>query len=149
MTVLLIIDGELNDLVRAAIVGSLLGCLLFLPGLSMTCGGIKHREQAFNPEGAGVSNVLLLVSITGIFLPTIFYQIYGLFEFDCTDCHTLIHPNTTSYTLHCDTCSRTQYELTEDKYFTEMAKYRYIYILTIDHSLLLWQSYYQSLISLV
>ena len=45
--------------------GSLLGDLLLLPGLAMIAGGIKYKEQRFSPAVAGVSSVLLLVSVIG------------------------------------------------------------------------------------
>ena len=41
--------------------------MLLLPGLSMIFGGIKHKEQKFNPAAAGVSGILLLLSVVGSF----------------------------------------------------------------------------------
>lgn len=55
----------LHDLVRGSIVGTILYCLLCLPGLAMIAGGIKYREQKFNQTAAGVGSVLLIVSIIG------------------------------------------------------------------------------------
>ena len=49
--------------------GSLLGDLLLLPGLAMIAGGIKYKEQRFSPAVAGVSSVLLLVSVIGTSSP--------------------------------------------------------------------------------
>lgn len=66
----------------SAVIGGLMGNLLLLPGnvinsslrrlfahtrsgLSMICGGIKFRNQKFNRVSAGVSSVLLLISIVG------------------------------------------------------------------------------------
>jgi Ca2+/H+ antiporter len=40
--------------------------MLLIPGASMVAGGIKNKEQRFNQITAGVSSVLLIVSITGI-----------------------------------------------------------------------------------
>jgi Ca2+:H+ antiporter len=54
-------------LVTSSIVGSLLGAMLFMPGLSMITGGIKYKNQTFNRTSAGVSSVLLIVSIVGPF----------------------------------------------------------------------------------
>lgn len=43
----------------------------------MVIGGIKYRNQSFNRLAAGVSSVLLIVSIVGIFTPTFFYQMHA------------------------------------------------------------------------
>ena len=58
-------SSTLNDLVQASVTGTLLGMLLLLPGLSMLVGGMKHKEQRFNRAAAGVSSVLLIISIIG------------------------------------------------------------------------------------
>jgi Ca2+:H+ antiporter len=60
--------------------------MLFLPGLSMLLGGVKNRDMKFNPASAGVSGVLLLISVLGIFTPTVYYQIYGHFVLSCGEC---------------------------------------------------------------
>ncbi|KAL6047436.1 Low affinity vacuolar monovalent cation/H(+) antiporter [Balamuthia mandrillaris] len=81
-----IMEGGLTDLIQAGVLGSLLGDLLLLPGLSMIAGGIKYKEQKFSPAAAGVSSVLLIISVIGVFTPTIFWGISGEFAFDCNDC---------------------------------------------------------------
>ena|SRR3990167_6234139 len=77
-----ILSGSLNNLVQASVTGfyfffffagyfiddakgTLLGMMLLLPGLSMVFGGVRHKEMHFNPTVAGVSGVLLLLSIVG------------------------------------------------------------------------------------
>jgi Ca2+:H+ antiporter len=55
----------------------LLADLLLLPGLAMIFGGLKHKEQRFNPITAGVSSILLITSIIGAFTPTIFHSTFG------------------------------------------------------------------------
>ena len=49
------IRSKLEDVARAALTGALLGALLLIPGLSMIVGGIKYKEQKFNPAATGVS----------------------------------------------------------------------------------------------
>jgi len=61
------LNGGLTELIQAGVVGSLLGDLLLLPGLAMIAGGIKYKEQRFSPAVAGVSSVLLIVSVIGNF----------------------------------------------------------------------------------
>uniref|UniRef100_A0A8C4HW05 Cation/H+ exchanger protein 1 n=1 Tax=Dicentrarchus labrax TaxID=13489 RepID=A0A8C4HW05_DICLA len=66
-----------EEIVKAALTGTLLGCILFIPGICMIIGGIKHREQRFNSRSAGVSSALLFISIGGVFAPTLFSKIFG------------------------------------------------------------------------
>jgi Ca2+:H+ antiporter len=60
------LGGEkLDGLVQYSITGSLLSTMLLLPGLSMVFGGLKYKEQKFNLLAAGVSSVLLFISVIG------------------------------------------------------------------------------------
>ena len=53
-------------LVEGAIIGSFIGTLLLLPGVSMIAGGVgKWKEQRFNVKSAGVSTVLLIMALIG------------------------------------------------------------------------------------
>ncbi|XP_048124593.1 cation/H+ exchanger protein 1 isoform X2 [Alosa alosa] len=52
-----------EEIVKAALTGTLLGCILFIPGICMIIGGLKHREQRFNSRSAGVSSALLFISV--------------------------------------------------------------------------------------
>ncbi|XP_069021063.1 cation/H+ exchanger protein 1 [Embiotoca jacksoni] len=90
-----------EEIVKAALTGTLLGCILFIPGICMIIGGIKHREQRFNVRSAGVSSALLFISIGGVFAPTLFSKTFGNLvcesctnvpgnisvPFICKDCH--------------------------------------------------------------
>ncbi|XP_041833324.1 cation/H+ exchanger protein 1 isoform X1 [Melanotaenia boesemani] len=90
-----------EEIVKAALTGTLLGCILFIPGICMTIGGIKHSEQRFNSRSAGVSSALLFISIGGVFAPTLFSKTFGYLvcescsnipgngsaPFICRDCH--------------------------------------------------------------
>ncbi|XP_029020113.1 cation/H+ exchanger protein 1 [Betta splendens] len=73
-----------EELVKSALTGTLLGCILFVPGVCMVVGGIKHREQQFNSRSAGVSSALLFISIGGVFAPTLFSKTFG--NFVCESC---------------------------------------------------------------
>ncbi|TRY56754.1 hypothetical protein DNTS_018897 [Danionella cerebrum] len=53
------------EIVKSALTGTLLGCILFVPGICMIIGGFKHREQRFNSRSAGVSSALLFISVGG------------------------------------------------------------------------------------
>ncbi|XP_048357940.1 low affinity vacuolar monovalent cation/H(+) antiporter-like [Sphaerodactylus townsendi] len=73
-----------EEIVKSALTGTLLGCVLFIPGLCMVIGGIRHREQRFNSRSAGVSSALLFLSVGGVFAPTLFSKVYG--PLVCGDC---------------------------------------------------------------
>ena len=83
-----LMEGK-TELVEGAIIGSFLAGLLALPGVSMLSGGLKRKEQRFNAKSAGVTSTMLVVSIIGVFTPTIFQEIYGSVEIKCDDCHTM------------------------------------------------------------
>ncbi|XP_076861451.1 cation/H+ exchanger protein 1 [Brachyhypopomus gauderio] len=74
----------LVEIVKAALTGTLLGCILFVPGLCMVIGGCKHSEQRFNSRSAGVSSALLFISVGGVFAPTLFSKAYG--SLVCENC---------------------------------------------------------------
>uniref|UniRef100_A0A669EA45 Cation/H+ exchanger protein 2 n=1 Tax=Oreochromis niloticus TaxID=8128 RepID=A0A669EA45_ORENI len=76
----------LEEVVKAALTGTLLGCILFIPGICMIIGGLRHSEQRFNSRSAGVSCALLFISIGGVFAPTLFSKAYGNLVCDsCTN----------------------------------------------------------------
>uniref|UniRef100_A0A8C1BJU4 Cation/H+ exchanger protein 2 n=1 Tax=Cyprinus carpio carpio TaxID=630221 RepID=A0A8C1BJU4_CYPCA len=74
----------LQEIVKAALTGTLLGCILFIPGICMIIGGLRHSEQRFNSRSAGVSSSLLFISVGGVFAPTLFSKAYG--NLVCEDC---------------------------------------------------------------
>ena len=63
----------LINLVQASIVGSILGNILLLGGLSIFVGGLKFKEQSFNKVSARVSSTMLILAVAGLTLPTIYY----------------------------------------------------------------------------
>jgi len=65
------IQVGLFDLVRANIVGSILGQLLLVFGLSLIVGGLRFKEQIFNSKNIRFHIALLLMSITILSIPTI------------------------------------------------------------------------------
>jgi Ca2+:H+ antiporter len=62
---------------------------------------------------------LLLLSIVGMFTPTIYYQIYGHFTMSCTNC--AIDPVTLEYA--CTQCSWQEANLDEDPTYNDSARY--------------------------
>ncbi|KAM9334972.1 cation/H+ exchanger protein 1 [Symphorus nematophorus] len=89
-----------EEIVKAALTGTLLGCILFIPGICMIIGGIKHREQRFNSRSAGVSSALLFISVGGVFAPTLFSKTFG--NLVCESCTNI--PGNASVPFICKDC---------------------------------------------
>ncbi|WP_027480721.1 calcium/proton exchanger [Deinococcus pimensis] len=60
------------DVVKASIVGSILGNLLLVLGLSVLLGGLRFHVQIFNRRSAGNVASLLTISVLALLIPTIF-----------------------------------------------------------------------------
>jgi Ca2+:H+ antiporter len=76
IAVFLILDDEI-DVVKASLTGSILGNLLLVLGLSFLAGGIRHRDQQFNAQAAGVHATSLALAVTGLLMPALFVQTSG------------------------------------------------------------------------
>ncbi|XP_016158420.1 PREDICTED: putative cation exchanger C521.04c [Ficedula albicollis] len=86
------------EVVKSALTGTLVGCVLFVPGLCMVIGGIRHQEQRFNSRSAGVSSALLFLSVGGVFAPTLFAKVYG--KLVCGECHNVTQNPLGHYLCH-------------------------------------------------
>ena len=62
----------LIQVVQASIIGSILGNILLVVGLSVFFGGLKHKYQKFNKEAVGVSSTMLIIAVVGLTIPTMF-----------------------------------------------------------------------------
>jgi Ca2+:H+ antiporter len=71
VSIFLILDGEL-EIVKASLIGSIIGNLLLVLGLSMLLGGIRHKEQEFSARAAGVHATSLSLAVTGLLMPALF-----------------------------------------------------------------------------
>jgi Ca2+:H+ antiporter len=61
----------LDDVVRAAIVGSILSNVLLVLGLAFIVGGLKHGVQQFAAPTARNLGLLLLLAVAGLMLPAL------------------------------------------------------------------------------
>lgn len=64
------LNAGLVDVVKASITGSIIGNLLLVMGLSMLLGGLKHKEQEFQPIVARVNASSMNLAVIAILLPT-------------------------------------------------------------------------------
>lgn len=74
-----------GKLVEGSMIGSILGGVLLLPGLSMCGGALKRKTQRYNPRSAGVSSTMLLFAMVTMFAPSLFHQMYGTYEIRCLE----------------------------------------------------------------
>lgn len=65
------IRAGLLELVKASITGSILGNLLFVMGMSMTLGGLRHGLQAFDQRHATRNSILLILAVLALLVPSL------------------------------------------------------------------------------
>jgi len=58
--------------VKASIIGSVIGNVLLVLGASLLIGGIKNGTQNFSPTIAGANSAMLACVVFGLAFPTIF-----------------------------------------------------------------------------
>lgn len=63
----------LHDVVKASLIGSILGNILLVLGASMLAGGLKYERQRFNQTAAGMGASLLLLAAVGLIIPALFH----------------------------------------------------------------------------
>jgi Ca2+:H+ antiporter len=67
----------LYDVVKASIVGSIVGNILLVLGAAMVAGGLRHREQSFNPQGARAQATMLTLAAITLILPAAYQAALG------------------------------------------------------------------------
>lgn len=60
------------ELVRASLVGSIIGNLLLVMGLSLLLGGIKHGTQTFNQRHASLNATMIILVLMALVVPSFF-----------------------------------------------------------------------------
>jgi Ca2+:H+ antiporter len=101
-------------LVEGSIIGSFLAGLLLLPGVSMMGGAFKKKQQRFNAKSAGVTSTMLIMSIIGVFAPTIFYSLYADFQLQCKHCPSGLSSDNL---FKCSGCSFNMVHPTENEFY--------------------------------
>ncbi len=65
------LNAGLIDIVKASIAGTIVSNLLLVMGLSMLFGGLRYKEQSFQPVIARVNGSNMTLAVTAIVLPAI------------------------------------------------------------------------------
>ena len=71
ITIFALKEGLL-ELVRASIIGSVLGNLLLVMGLAIFLGGLRHGIQTFDRRQAAMSGTLLILAFMALAIPSLF-----------------------------------------------------------------------------
>ena len=66
------IRAGLLELVKASIIGSIIGNLLLVLGLSLLLGGLKNGVQVFDRRNASINATLLIMALVGLMIPSLF-----------------------------------------------------------------------------
>jgi Ca2+:H+ antiporter len=65
----------LLDMVRASLIGAILANLLLALGLSFFLGGLRHRDQKYNPLAARTYSSMMLIAVISLVVPSAFSRI--------------------------------------------------------------------------
>ncbi len=75
--VILAINAGLDDIARASIIGSVIGNVLLILGLSLIVGGWRNGLQTFNERVAATNSSMLILGVAGLGLPTLFAGLHS------------------------------------------------------------------------
>jgi Ca2+:H+ antiporter len=67
----------LQEVVKASIVGSILGNILLVMGAAMFVGGLKRDRQRFDRTAANVQALMLLLAVAALVMPAVFQLVEG------------------------------------------------------------------------
>ncbi|MCX6667031.1 MAG: calcium/proton exchanger [Euryarchaeota archaeon] len=66
------LKNGLIDVVKASLIGSIIGNILLLVGLSILFGGLRYKHQRFNNETIAVSSTMLIIVVAGLSIPSVY-----------------------------------------------------------------------------
>jgi Ca2+:H+ antiporter len=67
----------LQEVVKASIIGSIIGNILLVLGASMFVGGLRRNRQYFDRTAAGAQSAMLLLAMTALVMPAVFQLVAG------------------------------------------------------------------------
>jgi Ca2+:H+ antiporter len=67
----------LQEVVKASIVGSVIGNVLLVLGAAMLVGGLPREKQTFNRTAANAQSAMLLLALAALIFPAVFQLIHG------------------------------------------------------------------------
>jgi Ca2+:H+ antiporter len=67
----------LQEVVKASLIGSILGNILLVMGAAMLFGGLKRERQTFERTAANVQAIMLLLAAAALAMPALFQLVHG------------------------------------------------------------------------
>jgi Ca2+:H+ antiporter len=67
----------LQEVVKASIIGSIIGNILLVLGAAMLVGGWGRKEQRFHSQAVGAQSAMLLLAVTALVMPAVFQLVDG------------------------------------------------------------------------
>jgi Ca2+:H+ antiporter len=67
----------LHDVVKASIAGSIIGNILLVLGAAMLAGGLRHKQQQYNPQGGRAQATMLTLAAIALVVPAAYSVIGG------------------------------------------------------------------------
>ena len=67
----------LQEVVKASIVGSIIGNILLVLGAAMLVGGFRREKQTFSRTAANAQSAMLLLALAALILPALFQLVHG------------------------------------------------------------------------
>src|ERR687894_33887 len=71
------LNEGLQEVVKASLIGSILGNILLVMGAAMLVGGRKRERQKFDRTAANVQSLMLLLAVVALIFPAIFELVEG------------------------------------------------------------------------
>jgi Ca2+:H+ antiporter len=71
------LNEGLQEVVKASLIGSILGNILLVMGAAMLVGGLRRERQTFDPTAVSVQSSMLLLAAVALVMPTIFQLVAG------------------------------------------------------------------------
>lgn len=71
ITIVAVRAGEL-EIVKASIVGSIIGNILLVLGLAIFLGGIRFKQQRFSRDVEGMQTAMMMMAVIAMFTPSLF-----------------------------------------------------------------------------
>jgi len=71
------LNEGLQEVVKASLIGSILGNILLVMGAAMLAGGLRFERQTFNPTAVSAQSSMLLLAAVALVMPTIYQLVAG------------------------------------------------------------------------
>ena len=71
------LKAGLFDMVRASLIGAILANILLALGLAFFLGGLRYRDQDYNPVAARVYSSMMLIAVVSLAVPSAFSRFFA------------------------------------------------------------------------